>query len=219
METKFIIFDLDGVVLDSEPSIKNSVDAALADIDQPPVSKEEIRLLIGPPLLDGIKSLLVARKSEVRFAPIVLEVFRNDYEENGIAASQLFEGVNEALRNLKEEGGMLAVATSKPLRFTLPILEHLGLSDYFFDVGAPQSGKEGETKTETLSGVISRNPSINFNRGSMVGDRGVDMKAAVDCGLQGVGALWGYGTRQELIDAGATTLHNNPRELVALASD
>ena len=114
---------------------------------------------------------------------------------------------------------MLAVATSKPLRFTLPILEHLGLSDYFFDVGAPQSGKEGETKTETLSGVISRNPSIYFNRGSMVGDRGVDMKAAVDCGLQGVGALWGYGTRQELIDAGATTLHNNPRELVALASD
>ena len=219
METKFIIFDLDGVVLDSEPSIKNSVDAALADIDQPPVSKEEIRLLIGPPLLDGIKSLLVARKSEVRFAPIVLEVFRNDYEENGIAASQLFEGVNEALRNLKEEGGMLAVATSKPLRFTLPILEHLGLSDYFFDVGAPQSGKEGETKTETLSGVISRNPGINFNQGSMVGDRGVDMKAAVDCGLQGVGALWGYGTRQELIDAGATTLHNNPRELVALASD
>jgi phosphoglycolate phosphatase len=216
METKFIIFDLDGVVLDSEPSIRNSVDAALATVDQPPVSKEEIRLLIGPPLLDGIKSLLVARKSEVRFAPIVLEVFRDDYEENGIAASQLFEGVNEALKQLKEEGGMLAVATSKPLRFTLPILEHLGLSGYFFDVGAPQSGKEGETKTETLSGVISRNPSINFNRGSMVGDRGVDMKAAVDCGLQGIGALWGYGSLKELSDAGAVAFAQTASGLPSL---
>ncbi len=214
VSVRCIIFDLDGVILDSEPSIRQSLDVAFAAIGQTTVTDQEIRLIIGPPLLEGIQLLLEKRGQSAEAATEVLFRYRSHYQKFGVSNSRLFGGVEKVLRILREEGSFLAVATSKPARFTLPILKNTGIASYFSVVGAPADGEEYETKTKTLAKVLEYVPSKSIEQAVMVGDRDVDMKAAVLCGITGVGVLWGHGLESELMDAGAVVVFQKKSDLL-----
>ena len=106
-----------------------------------------------------------------------------------------------------------AVATSKPLRFTVMMLDEMGLSKYFDFVGGAESDSSRDSKIEVIRYVM-QNLGMTSPEGTlMVGDRLYDIDGARQAGMQSAGALWGYGTAEELKAHGADYLFATPQEL------
>ncbi len=210
-----VVFDLDGVVLESEPAIRASLDLALDAIGEPPIGDAEIRSLIGPPLSDGVDSLLESRGGPRQLVARVVDEYRAHYALACVQECRMFPGVAETIWELTTRGVVLAVATSKPAQFSVPILEELGISRFLTAIVAPGTSVS-ETKTETLGRALAELGNPSRETTAMVGDRGVDMEAAVFHGLIPVGALWGYGDRIELVGSGAQVLVGEPHELLGM---
>ena len=208
-----IVFDLDGVIIDSESGIRSSVDYALSGISERPVSDVEIRSMIGPPLLEGFTSLVISRGGSGDAASRLLKAYRAHYALHAVTNTKLYPDIQESLLALQEAGMRLAIATSKPIQLSRLILEGLGIEDCFEVIEAPDAGSVAEGKTETLGRAVQRLERGSLGEVPMVGDRGPDMEAAIVHGLIPVGALWGYGSRAELVAAGATRFLNNPGDL------
>ena len=109
----------------------------------------------------------------------------------------MFPGAAEMLHRLKEAGFVLCTATSKPTQVVTPILKEQGLAPYFDFIGGASMDESRDTKTEVVRYVLEQ-PCVKGKRVLMVGDRNDDMRGAADCGLDAAGALYGYGSREEL---------------------
>ncbi len=210
-----VVFDLDGVILESEPAIRASMDHALGAIGEPPVGDAEVRSLIGPPLESGVGSLLQRRRGSRQLVATVVDGYRAHYSMACVQGCRMFPGVPEVIAQLVERGVWLAVATSKPARFSLPILEALGIRNSFAAIAAPGPDVV-EAKVATLGRALAESGDPPPESTAMVGDRGVDMEAAVAHRLVPVGALWGYGSRSELVESGAQVLLGEPGEIVEM---
>src|SRR3954452_11969373 len=120
----------------------------------------------------------------------------------------------EALQTLRSLPARLFVCTAKPQVFAAPILEHFGLTSVFTGIyGADLEGRLDDKGL--LIGRMLEAERIDPVRTVMIGDRANDVRAAARHGIPTVGALWGYGGREELTEAGAAVLCEAPHRLVA----
>ena len=187
-----ILFDVDGTLIDSAPGILHT----LAEVFQSmgvDVTGLDLRRYLGPPL----------RKSfgEHFTDPAKIEEatrrYRTSYAVRGSHDCAAYPGAAQMLQRLKEAGLVLCTATSKPTQVVTPILEEQGLAPYFDFIGGASMDESRDTKTEVVRYVLSQ-PVLEGKRVLMVGDRNDDMRGAADCGLDAAGALYGYGSREEL---------------------
>jgi phosphoglycolate phosphatase len=130
--------------------------------------------------------------------------------DTALLETPTFPGVPEAVRELGAEFP-LGVATSKPEHYALQVLEAIGMRDAFDVVVGP-----GLTGTEGKSPMVERAKAQLPGAVAMVGDRRPDMLAAREHGLLAVGVTWGFGSVEELTEAGAEVLVDQPDELVAV---
>ncbi len=203
-----VLFDLDGVLADSRATITRSVQEAFVAEGHPAPSDEAVLAVIGPPTRIGFGQLLGLDPGSPAVEACVAR-YRARYE-TALLQTPSFAGVPEAVRELGQELA-LGVATSKPQRYAVRVLEVLGLRDAFEVVAGP-----GLTGTEGKSATVRRATASLPGALAMVGDRRTDMLAAREHGLLAVGATWGFGSVQELTDAGAEVLVDQPDELVAV---
>jgi phosphoglycolate phosphatase len=218
-----IVFDLDGVVLDSERAIRASVDDAMALIGEAPVDDVEIRSMIGPAIADGFAGVLAGRESDRSKVPELEATYRDSYRTHGPMDTRCFDGILAVLEVLTVDPRVvLGAATSKPRQSTELILAALELDRFFPAVGAPELSDTAEPKAEILSRVLDRlrgDPGLADSGHCMVGDRHQDMAAAIANGIRPVGVAWGYGSLDELVEAGASVVLDRPEDLVGLAED
>lgn len=207
-----ILFDLDGTLVDSEPGILASAQAALAALGHQPV---DLRLdgLIGPPL-EEIMAVVLARYGDDRVAEAVL-AYREHYGAEGYRATQFYAGMVAALDQLADRP--LYVATSKRTVFARRILEHLGQSRAFVGIYGSEPDGALDNKAALIADILRRH-DLPADRCLMVGDRRQDVAGAQANGVPTVGVLWGYGDRDELETAGAQWIISHPAELVGLAA-
>ncbi len=209
----FIVFDLDGTVVDSADGIVWSFEATLRDFDRP-IDRSVLATLIGPPLHDSF--------SRLGFGPDLLgdalNRYRAHYGEEGVYRCRLYDGVPALLDTIGVRGIPALIATAKRVDFASRMLESLGVAEYFAVVaGAALDGRrspKADIVSEALTKFAPASP-----RGWMVGDRHFDMEAARSNRLLGGGATWGYGTVAELRESGATWLIDEPSALGRLVDD
>jgi len=195
---------------------------ALAACGREPVPPEALYPLIGPSLSYGFASLLGADPGSPEVAACIAS-YRSVYAEVSLRDTPTYPGVPEALTAIA--GGVhadgtrpsaarprLAVATSKPYAFAEPLIAALGFAGVFEAIFAPEMDLHVESKTTTVGRALE---TLGASTGTMVGDRHVDMAAARAHGLRGVGVTWGFGTPEELREAGADILVSSPAELPA----
>ena len=203
-----VLFDLDGTLTDPGDGFVACVSYALSRLECRPYAHHEIRRHVGPPLEETLAHLLEDRAK----IPAAVAFYRERYASLGYLENAVYPGIEGALRALHSEGMRLFVATSKPTVYAQRILEHFGLERFFAAVYGSELDGTRSNKTELLAHVLDKEA---IAEGVMVGDRAHDVAAALAHRLYPVGALWGYGSREELAAAGATALCERPADLPA----
>lgn len=139
-----------------------------------------------------------------------MDAFRWAYETTGITDNELYPGVIPMLTSIRKRGAVIWVVTSKPEPQAVRVVAHLKLDSYVAGVvGA--SLAETDTKTELVARALAV-AKVASDEAVMVGDRHYDIIGAVANGVPPVGALWGYGSRAELTDAGCHLFASSPDE-------
>lgn len=216
METVNALFDLDGTLTDPGEGFVNCLTYALSKLNCLAYSPSEIRRHVGPPLEETLGTLLGGDVAKVSAA---VTLYRERYGTEGYLENAVYPEVRDMLAELKGKGITLFVATSKPTVFARRILEHFGLSRFFEGVYGSEFDGTNANKTHLIAHLLRRE-SLPRASTAMIGDRAHDIVAAVANGVSAIGVLWGYGSREELANAGAAALYERPSNLArALSSN
>lgn len=209
MKYKYLFFDLDGTLSDTLEGVGNAAIYTLEKLGEATPDKSVIRKFIGPPLKYTFEC--ICGYSEEKTAKAI-EIFREYYEDKGWRECHLFDGMKELLEKMKKRGYKLAVATSKAEEFARPLLKMLEVDEYFDFI----AGSDDEIGRSSKSDVIRH--ALNTlglapKDALMIGDTEFDIEGANEQGLDSVGVLFGFGTRESLESEGATYITETVKEL------
>ena len=211
MSYDLCIFDLDGTLTDPRLGITRAYQYALAAFG----IKEDLsekRGFIGPPLREVFTNVYGFSGADTEKA---VAAFREYYSEKGLLENSVYPGIHEMLQELVDGGKTLAIATNKLKSYTIDILKNFDLEKFFVFVSGDdidgtlsRHGKKDIIKLviDTV-GPELRMPTV------MIGDRKHDMLGARDLGIYSIGVSWGYGSREELMEAGAMHIVDSPGQL------
>jgi phosphoglycolate phosphatase len=199
MGKKYLLFDLDGTLTDPKEGITKAAQYALKNFDIVIENRDELIPLIGPPLRQSFEDMYGLKGDDALKA---VDKYREYFSETGIFENKIFDGIAELLREQKELGKTLVLATSKPTGFAVRILKHFGIYDYFSFIAGSESDGTRTPKDEIIKYALESVEATPENA-VMIGDRMYDVSGAKKNGVQCVGVLFGYGSRRELASAGA----------------
>jgi len=209
-----IFFDLDGTLTDPKPGITRSIQYALQKLDHPTIpTEDELTWCIGPPLRASFARILGGED----FADRAVALYRERFSDIGLYENGVYDGVSEVLTTLSQSGHRLFVATSKPHVFAERIIAHFGLRPHFEDVFGSELDGRRVDKSDLLQYALKQ-AAVDPAKTLMIGDRSHDMVGAGNNGMTGIGVLYGYGSRQELIGAGALHLCATPQAILGCIS-
>ena len=198
-----VLFDFDGTLADTGKGIGKCVDYAAAYFGLPALKDDERKGFVGPPLYESFKKYFHLETDEEIMTAI--DKYRECYNKGAMYDLEIYPGIRELLRELKCKGFKICVASSKPAPFVNSILEKLGLTGAFDIISCPSSDKIKKTKYELITEAVNA-LGVSKDKTVMVGDRHFDIDGAKAAGVKSIGVLYGYGTRDELMQAGADSI-------------
>ncbi len=206
-----VFFDLDGTLSDPKPGITGSIQYALEKLNIPVPTQDELTWCIGPPLRASFVALLGGEEHADRG----VELYRERFGTIGLFENTLYDGIVPVLAALHGSGRKLFVATSKPHVFADRIIDHFELRKYFTRVFGSELDGTRVDKSDLLRYALDETET-DPARAIMIGDRKHDVIGAANNGISAIGAVYGYGGRTELTEAGAKHLVMAPSEITAL---
>ena len=209
-----IFFDLDGTLTDPKPGITRSIRYALQKLDHPAIpSEDELTWCIGPPLRASFVRLLGAETS----ADHAVSLYRERFSDVGLFENAIYDGIDDVLTALGNSGQRLFVATSKPHVFADRIIDHFGLRHHFERVFGSELDGTRVDKGDLLEYALNE-AAVDPSQTLMIGDRSHDMVGARNNGMGAIGVLYGYGSKDELIGAGASYVCATPAAILGCIS-
>ena len=204
-----VLFDLDGVLIDSRVAIVRCIQHGLRENGAPVPEAAELERFIGPPLIDAFAEL-----AGPELAGACLTAYRERYVWSSLEETTAVPGAAEALAEVASRVPV-AVATTKPRAFAEPLCHRLGLSPSLRAVVGPELGHADEVKTTTVRRALEALGLGPAADAPLVGDRSHDAEAARANGIPCIGVLWGIGDEAELRAAGADPIIASPADLPA----
>lgn len=210
MKQTYLFWDLDGTLTDSGPGIINSVKYTLRKMGKEIPSEETLRKFIGPPLSYSFQEYCNMSEEE---AQLGVKTYREYYAVTGLFENKVYEGIEPVLKKLQKLGKKLVVATSKPEKFSVQIIEHFGMDGYFEVIAGSSMDESRNTKEAVIRYAMQQLGIEEPQEVLMIGDRKHDVQGAKQCGIDCIGVLWGYGSEKELKSAGAVAVIEKPEQL------
>jgi len=189
-----IIFDCDGVIIDSGTDIVEAVLYTMRHFNVPGIPKEEIISYVGRGAEVLIKKCF--KDCDEELLKQVVPFYKDHYFNNCTIKTTLYKNIKETLEYFKDR--KIAMVTNKPERITERILKILGVSDYFKLIIGPESVKRAKPDPEGLLKVLEvfgEKPE----RALMVGDSEYDIQAGKSAGVHTCGVTYGLGSLNDLI--------------------
>lgn len=208
-----VLFDLDGTLTDSSPGILNSVKYALEKMSWEIPNDAVLNNFLGPPLTDSFAEFCGMDGEQSYNAAAI---YRERYRDYCVIENSLYDGICDVLEQLSGAGKILAVATTKPEIMAEKIVSHFGIRKFFTAVcGAAPDGANGK-KADIIRNALEKCGEDDLEQALMIGDRFYDIEGAKEAGIASVGALYGYGSRSELEEAGADYIAAAPNKIVKI---
>ena len=204
-----VCFDLDGTLVDPLLAVRHCLAKTCKAFGLTMPVESTIRGWIGFGMHEALATLKGLEDSDRLEA--ALDFYWERYREEGVFEHELYPGIFHMLHRLKRQGHRIYIVSAKPGLFARRIAYQFDLNLIFDDIFGSTLKGHWQPKTEVLDGLAKQ--GTIWPGGVFIGDRGVDMQAARDHGLEPVGVTWGYGDRAELIAAGAEHLFDSVSEL------
>jgi phosphoglycolate phosphatase len=189
MDSKAIIFDLDGTLIDSSTSILESFNSAFLSCSislKAPLNSD----IIGPPLMKILE--ILSGTSDQKILTNLATEFKSHYDSYGYKKTIVFPGVISMLKELKNIGFDLFIATNKRIYPTNKIINMLQWNKYFSGIyGLDSISPRADSKGNLLSYIIESN-FLNKDNLIYIGDRDDDRIASIDADIDFIFAIWGY---------------------------
>lgn len=205
---KTVLFDLDGTLTDSGEGIINCAALALEHFGLEVPSREEMRVFVGPPLHETFRRFGVP----VDKTDEAIRVYRSRYIPTGMFENTPYPGIQALLEALKKDGYTLYVATSKPEEMSVTILERFGLAPFFDRICGASTDSSRSTKDAVIAYLLEQSGAKEDM--VMVGDTKYDVLGAKAHGIPAIGVSWGYGSVEEMREAGAVGIADSMEELL-----
>ena len=203
-----IFFDLDGTITDSKKGIFASICHALDYFEIEEREEERLQKFLGPPLVEAFMEYYGMSEKDANTALIK---YREFYSVEGVYMLSVYNGIDTLLKTIKEKGYTAVLATSKPIFYAEKIIERIGLNTHF-DYLCGATMDETLNKKEDIIRYIIEEKGYPKERILMVGDRNHDIKGAILNGVEALGVLYGYGSYEELKQAGCKHFAKNVGE-------
>lgn len=212
MKKQYLLFDLDGTLTDPALGITNSVMHALSYFGIQVANRADLFSFIGPPLFDSFVEFYHFTPEQ---ADLAVEKYREYFSVKGLFENTPYPNIQKTLETLKAAGYHLAVATSKPEPFAIEILKYFDLDAYFEIICGSEMNSRNESKADVIKKVIHYFNDSHLENYLMIGDRYHDVNGAKTCEIDCLGVTYGYGSKEELIKAGAIKVVDTLDELIA----
>lgn len=216
--TKLIIFDLDGTLLNSVEDLGRAVNHALKLRNLPLHSMDEYRYFVG----NGVRKLIeralratLGHDAEQELQETVLQDFMAYYIEHKCDYTMPYDGIPELLRNLNKRGVKIAVASNKFITGTQALVQNFFPDINFTAVLGQREGVPVKPDPQIVNDILSMAGTM-ASETLYVGDTGIDMQTARNAGIESIGVLWGFRTKEELIENGAVHIVSEPSEILDL---
>lgn len=211
MKYKLIIFDMDGTTLYTIEDLANSLNYALEKSKLPTRSLPEVLRFVG----NGIRRLIERAVPESSSEEIIETVYANFTEHYTIHCADTtrpYDGIIELLKALKEKGFLTAIVSNKA-DYAVQAL----CKDYFpnlFDAIAGEKQGVNKKPAPDMVNNILKLLNLSAHDAVYVGDSEVDVQTAKNSNMDCIAVDWGFRTRDELIEAGATVIVSTPDEIL-----
>ena len=206
-----LLVDLDGTLTDPARGIVGCIRHALDTLGVEITPDTRLETFIGPPLRDTFRQLCGIDQDHT-YIERAVSLYRERFGTVGLFENEVYGGIPSCLEQLREAATSIHLATSKPAVYARRIVEHFDLARYLDGVyGSELDGRLGD-KTELIEHILQcekLDPTIT----TMIGDRCYDVIGARANNVRAIGVLWGYGSREELEQAGADRLCQQPSDL------
>lgn len=207
MKQKTFIFDLDGTIINPGTAIPRCINYALKKHNIKSVPIERLKRYIGFNLEEIITQ--VTGKKDKRLVKSCIDAYRERFHKEGIAEHRLYPGIVGLLEAVSKNGKLM-VASIKPKVSCEMVMDHLGITKMFKGVYGNELTGKSKDKGEILKQAVKQEGPKNC---IVIGDRGIDIEAAKECGCVSIGVAYGYGTKEELSSAGADVVAETVGEL------
>ena len=197
---KCVIFDLDGTLTRSEEGIWNCVRYAAEKLGFPEPDAPTLRKFIGPPLGYSFREYMGMDEA---MAEKAVETYRERYNVVGLFENRVFPGIRRLMRTLRQEGWYIGVATGKPQKTSERVIAHFGLDKFIEKICGPTADHRAD-KIDLIKNALPEGWNAATDEIWMVGDRKFDVEGAIGAGVRSIGVGYGYGSEEELREAGCT---------------
>ncbi|WP_243288086.1 HAD hydrolase-like protein [Geothrix terrae] len=204
-----VCFDLDGTLVDPLLGVRNCLRKTCDAFGLVLPDETTVRGWIGFGMRESLATLQGLENPE-RLEE-ALDFYWERYREDGVFEHELYPGVFHLLHRLKRQGHRIYIVSAKPTLFARRIAYQFDLNLIFDDIFGSTLKGRWQPKTDVVAGLVRQ--GTLWPGGVFIGDRGVDMVAARDHGLEAIGVGWGYGSRRELEEAGAERIFDTVPEL------
>lgn len=212
---KFILFDLDGTLIDSLQDLANSCNYALQQNGLPTHPLQDYRYLVG----QGVNRLLLDAAPEyakgIQQQAKLKHDFNQYYHQHFLDNTRPYPGILPMLSTLRAAGFQMGLLSNKPDAFVSLIVESLSLSPYLDAYAGQQDGiPRKPDPTAVLQMMAQLGASATDT--CYVGDSNVDIQTAQNAGIRSIGVSWGFRGHAELEQSGADDIVDTPAQLAAL---
>ncbi len=221
MKTKLIIFDLDGTLLNSVEDLGRAVNHALQLRGLVTHTMGEYRYFVG----NGVRKLIeralrasLGHDADTKLQEEVLADFMPYYIEHKCDYTRPYDGIPELLQALEKHGVKIAVASNKFIEGTQALVKNFFPDVTFTSVLGQREGVPVKPNPQIVYDILSE-AGVTASEALYVGDTGIDMQTARNAGVESIGVLWGFRTKDELIENGAVHIISKPSEILNLLQE
>ena len=189
MRYEYVLFDLDGTLMDTSEGILKAIDYTVEKCGYPVLSEEKKKTFIGPPIYNSLKLEYSLTDEEAHKA---MDIFRDIYKDEYLCDAIIYEEIEELLLSLQNNNIKIGVATYKREDYAIKLIEAFDLMKYF-DIVVGADADNILTKADIIQICIDKMGCVDLSKAVMVGDTLSDMDSAKSVRIDSIAVTYGFG--------------------------